>query len=310
MWRVSNLAESQPAALSVAEDASRPSHLRRLWSIVGAVAGRAFRHGSTNDATRFAYNAFLATVPFLVMLVVAISKVAGQDALDRARAQFDAAVPEELRQILFDQAFNQASRNADGATLALALSIPAALWITANAVSALMDGLNAAHGLPGLPWVRGKVVSMTLSVVGVVLVLVTTAALVGGPDLVNGFIDLFGGSSSFKLSRTLTYAIALAALALFTLILYRFGPTRRALRIRHLWPGVFFGLLAWMLTTQSFGYYVQRFETYNVVYGTLGFVVVYLIFLYLSGLVLLLGAELNAVLHDRRTARRGIPVID
>lgn len=288
----------------------RRSPGRWLWATTKSVAARAFRHGSTNDATRFAYNALLATVPFLLVLVVAISKTAGDDALDRARRQFDAAVPEELRTILFDQAFAQADRNAGQATIALAISIPFALWVTANAVSALMDGMNAAHGLPGLPWVRGKLISITLSMVGVVMVLITTAALVGGPDLVNGFIDLFGGTGSFRLSRTLTYAIALASLALFTLILYRFGPTRRVLGVRRLWPGVVFALIAWLITTQAFGYYVARFDTYNAVYGTLGLVVTYLVFLYLSGLVLLLGAELNAALEDDRIARRGVPVID
>jgi uncharacterized BrkB/YihY/UPF0761 family membrane protein len=166
---------------------------RAAFSLVGAVARRAFRHGSTGQASQFAYNAFIATVPFLFVVVASISKAAGRDAYERTSAEFDRVVPEELRGLLL-KSLQIAERNAGSATLLLVLAVPVALYVIGNAMSSLVDGIDDALGVPRRNWVRSKLVSIVLAAAASVFVLATTAALIGGAGLVSRVVGLFGGS--------------------------------------------------------------------------------------------------------------------
>lgn len=262
------------------------------------VSRRAFSHGSTGQASQFAYNAFLATVPFFFVVVAAISRAGGPSAYERTSQEFDRAVPEELRGALL-RSLRIAERNAAGTTLALVLGIPVALYVIGNAMGSLVNAIDDAHGVPRRPWFRGKVVAMILAVAVSVLVLATTAALIGGTGLVERVFELLGNSRAARIGRIATYPIAITALILFTLILYRLAPSRRSLRLRSILPGAIAAVACWLGVTRLFGLYTQRFNAYEAVYGSFGLVVVYLIYLWISGLILILGAELNAARHER-----------
>ena len=273
--------------------------LRAFFSVVASVARRAFMHGSTGQASQFAYNAFLATVPFLFVVVAIISKAAGRDAYTRTSAEFDRVVPEELRGVLLDS-LRVAERNATSVTALLVIAVPVALYVIGNAMSSLVDGIDDALGVPRRPWLRSKLVSMVLSAAASVFVLATTAALVGGAGLVERVVGLVGGSGAVRIGRIATYPISIAALITFTLILYRLAPSRRVLGLREILPGALAAVACWLLVTRLFGLYTSRFGTYKIAYGSFGLTVIYLVFLWLSGLILILGAELNAALAERR----------
>ena len=272
--------------------------LRALWGLVASVARRAFTHGSTGQASQFAYNAFIATVPFLFVVVASISKAAGPDAYERTSAEFDRVVPEELRGLLL-RSLQIAERNAGSATALLVIAVPVALYVIGNAMSSLVDGIDDALGVPRRNWVRSKLVSIVLAAAASVFVLATTAALIGGAGLVSRVVGLLGGSGAARIGRIATYPISIASLITFTLILYRLAPSRRVLRLRESLPGAIAAVACWLGATRLFGLYTARFDTYELAYGSFGFVVIYLIFLWLSGLILILGAELNAARAER-----------
>jgi len=73
--------------------------------------------------------------------------------------------------------------------------------------------------------------------------------------------------------------------------------------IKEIWPGIAFAMVAWVLVSICFSFYVNRFANYSVIYGTLGAVIVLLMWLYFTALILIIGAELNAVLHRLRTEK-------
>ena len=100
--------------------------------------------------------------------------------------------------------------------------------------------------------------------------------------------------------------IGSAGLLVFTLLLYRYGPNAPRRSVLLDLPGTFFAVGLWLATARLFALYLDNFESYDRVYGSLGTIVVYLLFLFLTGISLLLGAELNQQLIEmRRWRRRG-----
>ena len=125
--------------------------------------------------------------------------------------------------------------------------------------------------------------------------LVTSAALIGGPRLIDAIADSAALGSGFRgLAKDIIYPIGVAGIAIFTLILYRYGPFGAPRCLRDLVPGTIVAAAGWVGATQLFNLYVGRFGRYDKVYGSLGAVIVFMVFLYLTGFVLLIGGEVNA----------------
>ncbi len=285
---------------SPVEGHSLRARLRRLRKLAGAVWISAFRHNATGAATQFAYNAFLATIPFLFVLISLVGVLGGRGAYDRHAAEYEALIPEEISDI-FRRSIRVAAGNATQFTFAVAVAIPFALYVVSNATGALIGAVERAHEVDGRPWVRGKLVAVGFAVIGIVLVLATTVALVGGTSLIGRLVALFSDGAADAFGPLITYPVSIGAIFLFTLLLYRFGPSNRMMPTRHLLPGALFAMVAWTAATSLFSLYARHFDTYAVTYGrSFGFVVIYLVFFYISGLSVVVGAEINHALSIRR----------
>jgi membrane protein len=204
-------------------------------------------------------------------------------------------------------AVKSATRNTDNAAIFLALGVVAAIYVTSNVISTLMGALDEAYGVPHRPWFRGKLVSIGFAAATSVLVALTTLLLVVGPRLINAVADYVGLSGTARdLAQDSVFPIGVAALVLFTLLLYRFGPnvaSKGRPRLPTMLPGALIAVGGWLGMTQAFKAYVDHFS-YQTIYGGLATVIVYLIFLYFTGLILLIGAEVNGELAGRRAAGR------
>lgn len=272
-----------------------------VWRLFLDVLRRMMRNGVTGTASQFAYNTFLATIPFMFVVVTAI-RLAGEDSFESLFAALNGTIPgiEGLTRTF-------QSTTADDATagvLIIVIGVVAALYVASNAIGALVDGLDRAQHLNHRPWWRGKVINFGFAVGASVLAAVSTLALAGGPELVRGLSDLLGASEAFRgFADSLALPLGVATLAAFTLLLYRFGPNGMRLGFRTLWPGALVSIAAWFCLTYLIGLYADAFDDLSAVYGTLGGLFVYLTFLYFTGLMFLVGAELNAELVHRRLVR-------
>jgi len=271
-----------------------------VWRLFLDILRRALAHGVTGTASQFAYNTFLATVPFLFVVVTAIN-VSGPDAY---RELFDAlkgTVPG------IDGLTNAFERNtARGATagIVIAFGVVAGLYLAANAIGALVDGLDRAQHLNHRPWLRGKAINFGFAAGASVLAVASTLALAGGRELVRGLSRLLGASQGVRdLADSLALPFGIVTLLLFTLLLYRFGPNGMRLGFRTILPGASLAVGVWVGLTALIGLYADAFNNLSSVYGTLGGLFVYLTFLYFTGLMFLSGAELNAELVHRRLLR-------
>jgi membrane protein len=287
---------------------SAVSPVRRIVGWLTAVAVGTARRARVDDitgvASQFAYNAFLATVPFLFVLVSIIGLVAEPDTFDEfLDPNADNAIPVELRSIL-RSGLSQATQNTGQAAFFLGLGLLGALYVSANVMGAFVGGLDRARGVPHRPWVRGKLVAAALALITSALVVATTLALIGGSRLVESVAEELFGTGAPNFAGRLLYLMGAGSLLIFTVVVYHFGPNapRRGLLIEL--PGAIVAVALWVGVTRLFALYVENFNSLKNVYGALASAAVYLIFLFLTCLVLLIGAEVNEQVQLMRALRR------
>jgi membrane protein len=268
-----------------------------------ATLGRVIAHNATGAASQFAYNAVLATVPFLFVLVSAFGIAGSAATYDRLIDTFGNAIPPALQDLL-RSSVESATGNADTAAIFLVAGVVGGIYVTSNVISTLMSALDDAYGVPHRPWFRGKLVAIGFAAATSVLVALTTVALVLGPRVIDAIADYVGFSGAAReIAKDSVFPIGVAALVAFTLLLYTFGPNAPRPRLPTILPGALVAVGGWLGVTRGFRAYVDHFS-YGTVYGSLATVVVYLLFLYLTGLMLLVGAEVNGELAGRRAAKK------
>ncbi len=264
------------------------------------VLRRTMRNNVTGTASQFAYNAFLATIPFLFVVVTSIS-LAGSDAYNSLFEALEGRIP-GIRELA--PTFRDATASGAAASVVIVVGVVAGLYVASNALGALVHGLDNAQHLNHRPWVRGKLINFGFAVGTSVLVVASTLLLAGRQELVQGLARLLGGNEWIEsLDDSIVLPIGVGALFAFTLMLYHFGPNGMRLGLRWVMPGALLSVAAWVGTTTLLALYVDNFKSFDSVYGALGAVVVFLTFLYLTGLMFLVGAELNAELVHRRLVR-------
>lgn len=276
--------------------------------MVVSVWGRAMGNGVTGTASQFAYNAFLATIPFLFVLVTAI-RIAGPKSYTTFFEKLEETIPGISG---LAESFTRATKAGAAGGVVIVLASIAGLYVSSNAIGALVDGLDRAQRLPHRRWIRAKAYNMLLSAGTIVLAAIGVISLAGGKNLVEAIIKLLGGGADVqRWVNALTLPIGLTLIFVFTILLYRWGPNEMRLGFRAILPGALLSTGAWYITNFLVGLYAQAVGNFAAVYGTLGALFVYLTFLYFSGLMFLVGAELNAELIHRRlkrTARQPLPV--
>ena len=192
------------------------------------------------------------------------------------------------------EALISSNGNAFGATTILSTLI--ALWSARAGVDALIQGLDAAYGTSprGGFWHAVQAVLLTVTLIGVALVSVLAAVIV---PLLLAVLPL--GPDSARFLETVNQILGLAVVIIGVALAYRFGPnhvSRTGLRIL---PGLILSTLLWAAASRAFMLYLANFSSYNQIYGSIGAVVVLMMWFWFSSYAVLLGAALNAVMPRR-----------
>jgi membrane protein len=275
-----------------------------LVQVTAGTTRRSIADDITGVASQFAYNAFLATVPFMFVLVSIIGLVAEPDTFDDFLApDADNAIPVELRGTL-RSALRSATDNTGQAALFLAIGLFLSLYVSANVMGALVGGLDRVRGVPHRPWVRGKLAALVIALATSILVVATTLALIGGSRLVDTLAEEIFGKGAPNVAGRFLYLIGTASLLIFTFAVYHVGPNAPRRRLLASAPGALVGVALWLGISRLFALYIENFDEYQTVYGALAGAAIYLIFLFLTCVSLLIGAEVNEQIHAMRQARR------
>jgi membrane protein len=205
-------------------------------------------------------------------------------------------LPPDAAAIVKEQAHKVAT-NASGLSLGAALGVALALYGAAKGLRALIEGLNIIYDeQEGRGFIRLNLIALTLMLVLIIAMLVAMGAIIVAPIVFNT-IGL--GPVVETLLRILRWAILFGVALLVLAIIYRYGPSRAQARWRWVSWGAAVATGVWTLGSIAFSIYVQNFGSYNETYGSLGAVVILLMWFWLSAFIVLLGAELNSEMEHQ-----------
>ena len=296
--------ERKPEALT---DLTKPS-----WLYVLRRTAREFLGDECTDlAAALTYYAVLALFPALIALMSLIGLFGqGPKSVDTLLAVLSdvggSSLADTLRPTLEQLAVTP------GAGLVLVLGLVGALWSASGYVGAFGRAMNRIYEVAeGRPIWKLRPAMLLLTIV---LVLLATAALLGlvvsGP-VAQSVGDAVGvGSTVVTVWDIVKWPVMLLAVILAVALLYWGTPNVRQPKFRWLSPGATLAILVWIVLTAAFGFYVANFSSYDKTYGSLAGAVVFLLWLWITNLALLFGAELDAELERGRELQAGIAAED
>jgi len=259
--------------------------LQRVWGEVG-------KDNMSIIAAGCAFYALLALFPAITALVAIYGLVADPAIIEQQISTLGAVMPKEAVDLLNVQAHAVAATGPTKLSWGAALALLLALYGATSGVKTLFEALNVAYEEDETrSFVRLNLTAFAFTVVAVIGVAVMIAMIVGLPTVLD-YLPL--GQLGEWLVRIGSWVLLFALVLLGLALLYRFGPSRAPASWRWLTPGSLLATTLWLAASVAFSLYVGKFAAYNQTYGTLGGVVVLLMWLYISAFVILLGAELNA----------------
>lgn len=294
-------AATAPVAHEVHVNAPWKIPARGWWEILKRVyAAMSANHLSLLSAG-VAYYAFLSIAPLLAAVVLTYGLIGDPQLVADHMQSIITVVPEDAAKLISDQLMGIVTTKKPTIGFGLILALAFAVYGATRAASAIIEALNIVYeekeSRSIFAFYRVSM-GITFSAVLVVVAGVITASVIG---FVQNFTSGWGPGVVFAV-KALTWIAAGALASLVFALIYRFGPHRRKARWQWLSIGSITATLFWLAATLGVSAYVSRFGNYNETYGSLGAVVVLQLWLYVSALVVLLGAQINAEAERQTSA--------
>lgn len=252
-------------------------------------------------SAEMAYNAMLAICPAILAFLAAIGLFESlQSTIYDLARQVAKFAPDDVR-ILIRSLIQELSITRNQRLFSL--SFIASLWAFSGALSAAMAALDQIYEIPPSqtrPFWLAKLVSLALTL-GTILLLINASALVFISDLIVRLVASQGDDTVeyglLRLWRLFTWPVALGIVSVAFGFIYRYGPSRWVAGTPVM-PGAVLAAVFWAILSGLFRLYVSHFGNYNRTYGIVGAVIVLLLWLYLSSLMMLIGAQLNVTVGE------------
>lgn len=250
-------------------------------------------------AAGVAFYAFVAVVPALAATIAVYALFLDMGQLESHLEVISQVVPTEVMPLLREQ-ITRIVENNQAAGISAIIGLAIALYGSAKATKALITGLNVAYDeRERRGFFRLNAIAIGITFAGIVGGLVVVTLVAALPSILRNLGLSMGYEWFFSLLRwPVLVVLFMSGLAL----LYRFAPCREAPRWKWLSPGAAAAAVLWVIASAAFSTYVSQFGNYEKTYGSLGAIVVFLLWLLLSAYAILLGAELNTEM-ERQTVR-------
>ena len=281
---------------------------RKSWRGVLRRTVREFKEDNLTDwAAALTYYSVLSIFPALIALVSVLGLI-GDSATDPLLENIRELAPGPARDIATNAIENLQS-NRGSAGLVFVIGVAAALWSASGYVAAFMRASNAIYDIEeGRPIWKTLPVRVGLTVVLLVLVGASAFAVVLTGGLAEAAGDLVGlGSTALTAWDIAKWPVLLLVVSFMFALLYWAAPNVKQPGFRWISPGSILAVLLWVAASAAFAFYVANFGSYNKTYGTLGGVIAFLVWLWISNIAVLLGAEFNAELERGRAIEAGRP---
>ena len=266
----------------------------RWKKLPNALKDRMKEHTLTVLAAGVAFYGFLALIPVLVVFVSIYGLFADPADIERQVQDSAGALPAETKDFLVAQLRAITATSGSSLTIAVVLSTVVALWSGSAGVSNLMKGIAVASGTTdnrSFAVTRGLAVAMTLGAAVFVAIAMATLAV-----LPAYLADTSIGSVGRVVAGILRFPIVAALLVAGLGVLYHYSQAKPKGRPKLLTWGSLIATGVWLVASVGFSWYTANFGSYNEMYGSLGVIIVVLLWLWLSALSVLLGAEIDAEL--------------
>jgi len=250
-------------------------------------------------ASEIAYNAMLSLFPAILAVLTAIGLFAEslQSTFKQLAVQISKVAPDEALVLIRDFAREITQARNTGL---FSISFVVAIWAASGALSAAMTALDQIHQIPPeqtRPFWKAKLISLGLTI-GTILLLMLASFLVFISDLIlKFFVSESGFSFLLTVWRLLSWPLALGIVSAAFAFVYRYGPSCWNSGTPMM-PGAVLAAVSWAIVSGLFRLYVYNFGNYNQVYGTVGAVIVLMLWLYMSAVVLLVGDQLNVTVGE------------
>ena len=294
--------EPHTAGTSPGHDATTPSEIpaQGWWAITKRVATDISERRLMTEAAAITFYALLSLFPALTALISIYGLFADPRTIEGQLQSFSGVVPGGGMDIISEQVHSLTANGSGALGIGAVIGILASLWSANQATKGLFDALNVVYAeKEKRGFLLRTAVTLAFTLASLLFVVVAIAAVVAVPIVLN--VAGLGGVASTLLSL-LRWPLLLVFVAILLACLYRIGPSRQGARWRWLTWGSCFAALAWVVVSLAFSWYVSNFGNYNKTYGSLGAVIGFLTWVWLSALVVLIGGDLNAEM-ERQTAR-------
>jgi membrane protein len=260
-----------------------------------------------NRAAILSFYFLLALFPLLLFLIALLGSFAdsGTELRRNLLIYLRAIVPVSASDLI-NTTVDEISKKSSGGKLSFGLLT--SLWFASSGMGAIIEGLNVAYDVKETrAWWRRTLLAIALTIALAVLIITALALMFYGSRIAEGIANRYGFGAAFTAAWTvLQWLFVLIFVFIAFVLIYFFAPDLHEQQLRWLTPGAAVGVILWLLVSFLFGSYLSFYNTYSVVYGSLGAVIILLLWFYLTGVTILIGGEVNSII-EQAAARAGDP---
>ena len=268
--------------------------------LIQSLWGRINDHDLLARSAQLSYYFLLALFPLLIFLVTLLGyfAAAGSQLRDSLLAYLPTVMPYSAVTLVYATLEEVTAKRGGGR---LWFSLLAALWVASSGMGAISDTLNVAYNVrESRPWWKVRLISVVLTVALASLLMAALIIVLYGGKIGDAIANSVGYGPAFTVAwHLLQWPIMLAFVYLVFELIYYFAPDRRRRDWQRLTPGALIAVALWLLISFSLRIYLHFFNTYSVTYGSLGALIVLMLWFYLTGMAVLIGGEVNSELEDR-----------
>ncbi len=273
---------------------------KRVWADIGKddILGR---------AAQLSYYFLLALFPLLLFLMSVIGLILGSETGLRHSLfnYLGKVLPSSASELVSTTVFEVSSASGGGK---ISFGILAALWAASNGMGAISESLNVAyHVKETRPWWKQRLIAVGLTVALAVLIITALVIVLYGGKIADGLANSYGLGGGFTFAwKLLQWPIVLVFLFFAFALIYYWAPDLEDQDWRWITPGSLVAVVLWLLVSFGFRLYLNYFNSYSKTYGSLGAVIILMLWFYFTGAAILIGGEVNSDI-EAEAARQGAP---
>jgi membrane protein len=283
---------------------------RRSWFGTGKRVVSGFRDDNVTDwAASLTYYAVLSIFPAFIALISILGLVVDPKTITRVVTDVVAQLGPADAVNTFKEPIDQISANQSTALVGLVFGVVVAIWTASNYVGAFMRASNAVYAREeGRPFWKLKPLQLLLTLTLVLMAALVVLALIMTGPVAKAVGDAVGlGDAAVTAWNIAKWPVLLVVVMLMLAILYWSAPNAKPAGFRWISPGSVVAVIVWIVASAGFAFYVANFGSSNKTYGALAGVIVFLVWMWITNIAVLLGAEINAETERARELEAGVP---